>query len=345
MGDLSVLGLDIAKLSFALHGNDARGKEVLKKTLRRDQLTSFVANLKPCTIAMEACGSSHYWARVFQGLGHQVRLIPPQYVKPFVKANKNDAIDAAAIAEAAVRPSMRFVPVKSTEHTDVQAIHRVRERLVTGRTALVNEMRGLLFEQGIAVAQSVASIKAFVATIVHGDMKDLVTPMCRETLADLLNEFEETDLRVDVLEERLKRVAAASDTCRRLQTVPGVGLLTATAILAAVPDAKAFENGRQFAAWLGLVPKHRGTGGRDKNRVLGISKRGDKYLRCLLIHGARSNLRWLPRRTDRLSKWTAELVERKGKNKAAVALANKNARILWRLLVGDGTFEANKAAA
>jgi transposase len=345
MKQISVMGIDIAKSSFQLHGNDERGKGVEKKTLRRQQLEAYVANLPPCTIAMEACASAHYWACRFGGHGHQVRLIAPQYVKPFVKGNKNDRADAEAIAEAASRPSMRFVPLKTVEQLDLQTIHRVRARLIGQRTALANEMRAILFEQGIALPQGIAGLKTFVKALNRGETKQRVTPVCAETMTQLMEELEDLQGRVEATENRLERMTKENPVCRRLQTIPGIGLITATAILAAVPDARTFKNGRQFAAWLGLVPRHSGTGGADKNKLGHITKRGDKYLRCLLVHGARAVIRTSERRTDRSAAWVKGLKEKKGWNKAAVALANKNARVVWALLTTGESWDVTKMAA
>ena len=341
MGNVSVLGIDLAKASFQLHGIDERGKRVVGKTLKRHQLEAFVANLAPCTIAVEACGSAHWWAGRLAQYGHNVKLIAPQYVKPFVKGNKNDRADAEAIAEAASRPSMRFVPVKTSAHLDLQAIHRVRSRLVAQRTALTNEMRGILFEQGVVVAQGIETLRVLVVSLLRGGCNEEITPMCKETIADLLAELGDLEERIAMAERRLEMHARDSDVVQRLMTVPGVGLITATAMVAAVPDPHSFSNGRQFAAWLGLVPRHTGTGGADKNRLGRISKRGDRYLRCLLVHGARAVLLHVDKRTDRYGRWAAQLKAAKGWNKAAVAMANKNARIIWALLAGEGRFEVN----
>ena len=344
MQKVTMLGIDLAKTSFHIHGCDASGKKIVSKALKRNQLELFVTNLEPCTIAMEACGSAHWWARRFVGLGHSVKLIAPQFVKPFVKGNKNDRADAEAIAEAASRPTMRFVPIKNSQHLDVQAIHRVRSRLVSQRTALTNEMRGLLYEHGVVLAQGIATLRTFVLSLVHGDVEG-VTPMCKETMADLLSELSDLEERIAVTEKRLKHFSGTSETVARLLTVPGIGLITATALLAAVPDASAFTNGRQFAAWIGLVPKHSGSGGADKNRMGRISKRGDAYLRRLLVHGARSVLKVIDRRTDRYGKWAANFKSSKGWNKTVVAMANKNARIIWSLMVSAESFQQNHMPA
>jgi transposase len=344
MGNVSLLGIDLAKASFQLHGNDERGKRVVSKTLGRKHLESFIANLPPCTIAMEACATAHWWGGRFAQYGHSVKLIAPQFVKPYVKGNKNDRADAEAIAEAASRPSMRFVPLKTATQLDVQAIHRVRTRLVAQRTALTNEMRGILMEQGIALAQGIDTLTEFVATLIAGAPETLVTPMCRETMIDLRAELAEVQEHIAVAERRLEQYARDHDAVQRLMTVPGVGMLTATAVVAAVPDPRVFKNGRQFAAWLGLVPRHEGTGGADKNRNGSITKRGDRYLRSLLVHGARAVLRLIDKRSDHYGKWAMKLKAERGYNRAAVAVANKNARVIWALLAGTKCFDADVAA-
>jgi transposase len=342
MKDITVLGIDLAKAVFQFHGNDEKGKCILKKKLSRNQVLSHVVAMKKCVIAMEACGSAHYWGRKFVAAGHEVKLIPPQFVKQFVKSNKNDAADAEAIAEAAVRPNMHVVPLKTVEQIELQGMLRVRQRLIKNRTALSNQMRGFLYEFGIVFKQGIGQLKILVPGLISGKDASELTATCRTTLADLHSEFLEIEEHLEVIDARIKSEAAKSDSVSRIQEVPGVGILTAVAISSAAGDAKVFKNGRQFAAWLGLVPMHQGTGG--KNRTLGISKRGDPYLRSLLVHGARSALIRASMRTDPLSAWAMKLKEKKGWNKASVALANKNARIIWALLTTEGRFDAKRAS-
>jgi len=284
---IKVLGIDIAKNVFQLHGVDSHSKAVLKKRLSRDQLTAYVANLDQCTIVMESCGSANYWARVFQRSGHTVKLISPQFVKPFVKTNKNDANDAEAIIEAAVRPSMNFVPIKQVEQQDMQSVHRVRSRIVKNRTALINEIRGLLLEYGIIIAPGSARVKRLLCNIITNQTNAL-TLLSRECMQDLYDELVEIEGRLKKLDKMIRQRCQQNETCRRLLSIPGVGELTATAMVAAVPNANEFNNGRHMSAWLGLVPKQFSSG--NKQKLLGISKRGDRYLRTLLIHGARSAL-------------------------------------------------------
>jgi transposase len=318
---MTVLGIDLAKRVFHLVGMNEAGKVVLKKRLTREALRPFIAQLPPVVIGLEACGGAHYWARQFRAHGHTVKLIAPQFVKPYVKSNKNDFADAEAICEAVTRPTMRFVPVKEVDQQDLQAFHRARERVVKARTALVNEIRGLLAEYGIVLPQSVTQFRhAFLVTLEAERTK--LTPLSTELFLQLYEEFGVLEQRLAYYTAKIEAIGAAHPVCQRLMTIPGMGPLTATALVAAVSNASAFKNGRQFAAWVGLVPRQHSTGG--KPRLLGISKRGDVYLRTLLIHGARATLRWIGVKTDRRSTWLRGLMARRGKNKAAVALANKN---------------------
>jgi len=336
--DMSVVGIDIAKRVFHLVGMDERGKIVMRKRCSRGEVLPLLANLGPTTIGMEACGGAHYWARCLREQGHEVKLMAPQFVKPYVKSNKNDMRDAEAIAEAVTRPSMRFVPVKDVAQQDIQALHRVRERLVTARTALVNEMRGLLAEYGIVLPQGLAKFRQALMSTLEAEHTKL-TPLGQELFHKLFGELGKLDAELAYYQDKLEALAQAHPVCQRLLTIPGIGPLTATALIAAVGDAGVFKNGRQFAAWLGLVPKQYSTGG--QTRLLGISKRGDSYIRKLLIHGARATLRWARTKADRRSQWIRGLLDRRGWNRTAVAVANKNARIVWTLLSRGGIYEAN----
>jgi len=338
----SVLGIDLAKRIFHLVGMDDAGHVVLRKRLTRDALMPYIAQLPPAVIGMEACGGAHYWARRFRTHGHTVKLMAPQFVKPDVKSNKNDPADAEAICEAVTRPTMRFVPIKEVDQQELQSLHRARERVVKARTALVNEIRGLLAEYGIVLPQSVPQFRhTFLATLEAERTK--LTPLSTELFGQLYDEFGALEKRLAYYTAKIEAIGAAHPVCQRLMTIPGIGPLTATALVAAVSNASAFKNGRQCAAWIGLVPRQHSTGG--KPRLLGISKRGDVYLRTLFIHGARATLRWLRLKTDRRSTWLRGLMDRRGKNKAAVALANKNARIAWVLLTTDQVYIAEQAAA
>jgi transposase len=338
---LSVLGIDIAKLVFHVVGMDDTGAVVLRKRIARSEVLHFIATLPPLLIGMEACGSAHYWARCFQAHGHDVRLIAPQFVKAYVKSPKNDTRDAEAICEAVTRPTMRFVPIKRVEQQDLQALHRVRERLIKARTALVNEIRGLLNEYGIVLPQSITKFRALIVDKLKEEQAKL-TPLSTEMFWQLYEEFLALEKRVASYDEKLAAIGQAHPECQRLQTIPGIGPLSATALLTAISDVTQFKNGRQFAAWLGLVPREHSTGG--KPRLLGISKRGNVYLRKLLIHGARATLRWVETKTDDRSRWLRALIARRGKNRAAVALANKNARIVWALLAHNQEYQVRNAA-
>jgi transposase len=326
---ITILGIDLAKLVFHVVGMDDAGHVVLRKRLTRSALLPFIANLPPLRIGMEACGSAHYWARQFREHGHEVRLIAPQFIKAYVKSPKNDARDAEAICEAVTRPTMRFVPIKRVEQQDLQALHRIRERLIKARTALVNEIRGLLSEYGIILPQSLTKFRALIVEKLEADQAKL-TALSTEVFRHLYEEFLALEKRLAYYNEKLTAIGQAHPACQRLQTIPGIGPVSATALIAAIGDVTQFKNGRQLAAWLGLVPREHSTGG--KPRLLGISKRGDRYLRKLLVHGARATLRWVDTKSDDRSRWLKALIARRGKNRATVALANKNARIAWALL-------------
>jgi len=327
--EILVVGIDLGKNSFHIHGTDAKGHVILKKQVTRTGLVRLMSQLPPCLVGMEACGGSHDWARRMLKMGHDVRLMGAQFVKPYVKSNKNDFSDAAAICEAVTRPNMRFVPIKGMEQQDVQSIHRARSLAVSHRTAHANQMRGLLMEYGIVLSQGMASLRSQIPDILADADNDL-TPIFRELLYQLADEVRRLDERVACYDLQIRQLAEQSDACKRLMSIPGVGPMSATALVAAVTDAKAFGNGREMAAWLGLVPRQHSTGGKPK--LLGISKRGDSYLRKLLIQGAQSALRGAEKKTGRQNKWVCELSKRRGRNVAAVALANKNMRTAWALL-------------
>jgi len=323
--EIKTLGIDLAKRVFQLHGVDGRGQIILKKRLSRDQLLKFIANIPPCLIGMEACGGSNYWARKFQAYGHEVKLMSPQFVKPYVKTNKNDAADAEAICEAVRRPNMRFVSLKSVEQQDIQALHRYRQRLVQDRTALVNQARGLLTEYGIIIPQGIGCVRKKLPEILE-DMENDLSGLGREIFGKLYQELCEWDEKIRALDKRINLICQQNEDCQRLAKVAGIGPLTATALIAAIGDIHVFKNGRHLAAWLGLVPRQCSSG--NKQVLLGISKRGDCYLRTLLIHGARACVSFAKQK----SAWLEDLIKRRGKQKAYVALANKNARIVWALL-------------
>ena len=339
--NITTIGLDIAKNVFQVHGVDANGKVVLRKQLKRRQVLAFFANLPPCRIGLEACAGAHYWARELIKLGHDARLISPQFVKPYVKGNKNDANDAEAICEAVGRPNMRFVPVKSIEQQDIQMLHRVRSGLVKERTALANRIRGLLAEYGIIVALGIVKLRQQLPEILE-DAENGLTMAAREIFADLQEQLIEMDKQVAVYGDKIQAVHRSSEVSQRLAEVPGIGPITATALLASLGDGKAFGSARQVAAWLGLVPRQDSSGGKPK--LLGISKRGDVYLRTLLIHGARAVVNAAAKKDDAQSRWINDLVKRRNANIAAVAVANKNARIVWALLTRSEHYDVSAQA-
>ncbi|MCF6432113.1 IS110 family transposase [Leisingera sp. MMG026] len=336
------IGLDLAKYVFEVHAVGTTEEVVLRKTLRRDAVAQFFAELPPCIVGMEACCGSHYWARVLTDLGHEVRLISPQFVKPYVKSNKNDRNDAEAICEAAGRPSMRFVPPKSAEQLEIQAVHRIRQRVVANRTRLVNQVRGLLGEHGVVVARDITRIRRALSEIVDNNQGEF-GEIFIDVLRDMREELAERDSRLAGCNRRIKNLFRANEMCQRIGQIEGVGPITTTALVAAVGDKSCFKNGRQFAAWLGLVPKQRSSGG--KARLFGISKRGDRYLRTLLIHGARVVLGKAAGKTDPRSQWIARMRERRHPNVVSVALANKNARIVWSLLARDQNYRPEAAVS
>lgn len=337
MKAITALGIDLAKTTFHVVAVNRAEAVVFSKKVRRAQLLHEAAKWPPSTVFMEACASSHYWAKRLEELGHKPRLIAGQHVKKFVVGNKDDAKDALAIVTCGLRPSTRFVPIKSPQQLATQAIHRVRSRLVRERTALVNEIRGLLYEHGIILPPGVAAVRKSLAALT-----ETLPGLLRETITDLLEELASKDDRVKRYDGIIVREASGDETIKRLQTIPGVGILTASAVAAEIGNAREFKNGRAFAAFLGLVPAHTGTGGKVTN--LSISKRGDKYIRTLLVQGAQSALRFTHQKDDKISRWCEELRRRRGLHKTAVALANKNARIIWRLLTSDTSFKPNLAA-
>lgn len=327
--NLSLLAIDLAKNVFQLHGVDERGQPVLRRQVSRKKLPEVVHNLPPCRIVMEACASAHYWARRFQAMGHTVQLVAAQFVKPFLKSNKNDRADAEAIAEAASRPTMRYVEVKTIEQQDVQTLHRIRSLLMRDRIAQSNQIRGLLAEYGVIIPQSSARVRQHLPAILE-DGENELTALTRQLVSELYERLVALDERIAHYNRQIQQLHLASPQSCKLEQVRGVGPLIATAILASVRDAKAFNNGRQFAAWLGLVPRQHSSGG--KPRLFGISKRGDKYLRMLLVHGARAVVTQAARRDDPFSRWINALRERRGMNVTVVAVANKTARVIWALL-------------
>lgn len=339
---LQLIGIDLAKNVFHLHGVDGNGREVFRKRVYRDELLESLRAVSPCKVVMEACGGANHWARSIENLGHTPQLIAPQYVKPFVQRNKTDWKDAEAICVAARQPHMRFVPRKSVEQQDMQNLHRVRQRLVTARTALVNEVRGLLHEYGITIPRGRRIFAKLLPELLLS-CGERLSSLTRETFYELLDEYRGLEERITALERKMKALCAAHPVCHRLTAIPGVGYITASAIVAAVGDVSVFKNGREFAAWLGLTPREYSTGGRQ--RLHGISKRGDVYIRTLLVHGARIALRYAPRHNNRQSRWALDLMQRKGTNRTVVAMANKNARVIWALMAKDDEYRTFPLAA
>jgi transposase len=326
---IKTVGLDIAKNVFQVHGIDSNGKVVVQKPIKRKQVLPYFANLQPCLIGIKACASSHYWQRQLESLGHEVKLINPEYVTPYIKSNKSDARDAEAICEAVTRPSMRFVPKKSLQQQDIQTIHRVRGRLIKQRTALVNQIRGLLGEYGLIMAQGVAALRRQLPLYLE-DASNELTPVSREVFADLYEHLLTVDEQIKVYDQKIRILVKNTDACQRLLDVPGIGPIVATALVMALGDAQVFKNGRHMAAYLGLVPRQHSSGGKD--RLLGISKRGDRYVRSLLIHGARAMAFRVKNNPAHENQWLYKLIQRRGMNKAVVAFANKIARQAWVIL-------------
>jgi transposase len=334
--NVTTLGIDLAKNTFSLHGVDAHGKTVFRKTLSRAKLMPFLAQQPPCLIGMEACSGAHHWARQLTALGHRVGIMAPKFVIPYRKGGKNDGNDADAICEAVARPGMRFVPIKSAEQQAILCLHRIRQARIKERTATVNQLRGLLSEFGLIMPQGRYPALHHIPGILE-DAENGLPMLARRLLHELYLRLQGIHTEVLAYDRELEHLAKASDTAQQLLRVPGVGAITATALIASVGDARQFKNGRQFAAWLGLTPRQYTTGG--KIRLGRITKQGDAYLRTLLIHGTRAVLATLGDKQDRLSRWIRDLIARRGYKRATVALAAKNARILWALMAHGESYQ------
>lgn len=333
----TVIGIDLGKRWFHVVGKDASGHVTQRSKFNRAQLVEFMAQHPKCLVGMETCCGSQSFARRFVAAGHDVRLLPAQYVKPFVKSQKNDFNDALAIAEAVVLPTMRFVPIRSEEQMDVQALHRARERLLQQRLALTNQIRGLLLDRGIEIAQGFYALRTVLPRLLADDASEL-TPMMRDLGRSMLEMWNHTEHAIDELNNRIKQLANASDLCRRLQSVPGIGPLLATAIVASVGNAASFKHARDLAAWVGLVPRQISTGG--KTRLIGMTKRGNSYLRRLLIQGARAVWVWKEKYpNDPLQRWLMQVGQRRHPHVAICALANKLARIAWAVMTSGIEFQ------
>ena len=333
----TVVGVDVAKRVFQLHWLDVQTGEIMSLQVKRERLLEHFVNRPPCLIGMEVCGGSQHWARKLQGMGHQVKLLPGKAVKPFVGGNKNDVNDARAIWTAAQQPGIKAVAIKTEEQQAVLALHRVRQQLVKFRTAQINGLRGLLAEYGEVMPQGRAALSKGIPEVLHR-LNERLPAMVIDTLREQRVRVDKLDEQIAEIERRLLAWMRQDQACKRIAAVPGVGMLTATAAVATMGDAKAFRSGREFAAWLGLVPRQVGTGGRV--RLLGISKRGDTYLRTLLIHGARSVLT----RTKTPGTWTQQITERRPLNVVVVALANKMARTIWAILAHERSYETGYAS-
>jgi transposase len=335
---IAVLGIDLGKNSCSVVGLDGTGRVVLRRRMRRDGVTKLAAGLPRTVMAMEACCGSHHLGRVLEGMGHEVRLMSPEYVRPYVKAQKNDDRDAEAIAEAATRPTMRFVELKSEAQLDIQILHRARDRLVAERTALINQLRSVLLERGLVVPQGRRKLESYLKA---GTTDLPLSARARLLIDDLRAEWRELDRRIEAYDDEFAALARADETARRLTSIPGIGVLNATALMAAIGDARTFRRGRDLAAWLGLVPKQMTTGG--KTKLLGISKRGNGYLRRMLIHGARAAFSTLAKLETPLGSWLRGLLARAHVNTVVVALAAKLARISWAVLRSGQRFDMKAA--
>jgi len=340
MKEVTIIGLDIAKSVFEVCSQDDGGNVVERRQLVRGHVLGWFAQRPPCRVGIEACGGSHYWAREITRLGHQVRIIPPQYVKPYVRTNKSDAHDAQAIGRALREPDMPSVAIATVPEQDVQALHRVRSRLIAERTALINQLRGLLGEYGIVLPKRIEQARKGFTKLLENPPEAL-SLMFRDLLRDHNQELHQKDEKIDRYTTQIEQQVEADPAGQRVRKILGIGPLTASALVIKVRHGSAYQNGRHFSASLGLIPRHAGTGG--KVTIKGLSKRGDRYLRGLLIHGARAVIAHVKHKKDPLSLWIKNLIDRRGKNKAVVALANKHARIAWRLIAKNETYDAKRA--
>lgn len=340
--DIKVLGIDLANNVFQLCALNQAGKVLFNRQVRRNKLRASVAQLEATTIAMEACSSAHYWGRVFEAMGHRVMLLPPQHVKPFVRVNKSDAHDALAVAEASLRPNLKVVPVKSVEQQDLQLLNRERQRWIQHRTALVNRIRATAREYGVIMPQGIKALRRALPEVLE-DADNELSDVARRLLAERADELRELDDKIERASTEQQSLARHHTSYRALLAIPGYGPAVTAGFLGTVGDGRQFANGRQTSAWLGIVPRHTGTGG--QTRMLGISKNGDRQLRTLLIHGARAVVRHAHKRDDALGRWVRQLEARRGRNRTVVALANKMARIGWVVVAKGEPFDMNKAFA
>jgi transposase len=340
--NIHTIGIDLSKTTFHVVGLDETGNVVLRKKFSRKQLLVYTVKLPRTLIGMEACGGCHYVGRALEEQGHEVRLMPAQYVKAYVKTNKNDYVDAEAIAEAVQRPTMRFVPIKSDEQLDLQALHRVRDRWVARRTAVMNQIRGFLLDRGVTVPKGPSHLRQVLPALLD-ESSSLFSGNLRWLLSELQHEWNELEKQLEEVSQKIEAIAKNNEVCCRLMEIPGFGPLVSTALMAAIGNGATFRKGRDLAAWLGLVPRQHSTGG--KTKLLGISKRGNEYLRRMLLHGARSVMMQRERKKSALGAWLAQLAERTHWNVAVVALANKMARIAWAILTRSGHYRPPQLAS
>ena len=340
--NITTVGIDLAKNVFQLYGVNEKGEAVLKKRLSRTKFAEFIQQLPKCRLAMESCGSAHYWARRFKAMGHEVKLIAAQFVKPFVMGNKTDANDARAICLASLCADMRYVPIKELEQQDIQSLHRHRELLVKQRTQLVNQTRGLLAEYGVIIPKQIRFVRNQLPEIIDDNNNEL-TPYARELFSEMYLELREKDKKIKGYDAKIESIANTHPACCNLMTIPGVGSKTATALYASVGFAHEFKNGRQFAAWCGLVPKQSSSG--ETIRLGGISKRGNTYLRTLLVHGARSVMRCAPKSDTAISRWACLKQARSSTNRTLIGIANKHARVAWMMLSQGVCYDSNLVCA
>ncbi len=335
--NITTIGIDLAKTSFSLVGTDKYSKIVLRKTVNRGKLLSVIAQSPPCLIGLEACSGAHYWAREFEKLGHQVRIIAAKFIEPYRKGGKNDNNDAEAICEAVRRPNIWYVPVKSADQQAALCVHRVRQGVVRERTAWINRLRGLLTEFGIVIPKGRYALQSAIPVILT-DLENGLPELARQMIHDLWLSIQQANDQILSYDQALARLAREDETAKRLLTIPGVGEQVATGVVASVPDPRLFKNSRQFAAWLGLVPRQYTTG--NKIRLGRITKRGDKYLRMCLVHGARAVVANLGDKQDHVSCWVRDLIEHRGYLRAVVALAARNARLIWTLMIKQEDYRA-----
>jgi transposase len=339
---ISTIGVDLAKNVFQIHGVDNGGKVVVRRQLRRKQVIEFFGKLAPCLVGMEACGTAHHWARELAKLGHTVRMMPPNYVKGYVKRSKNDAADAAAVCEAVTRPTMRFVPVKTTDQQAALMLHRTRDLLIRQRTQLINALRAHLAEFGLVAEKGREGVAELAAIVADGSNSHALPMAMRQALQSLLDQFAALQGQISKLDRGIHAQLRASDVSRRLETIPGIGVVGATAIAATIADPSVFKTGRDFAAWVGLVPRQHSTGGKEK--LGGISKQGDRYLRRMLVVGATAVIQQARRHPEK-HRWIMTLLAKKPAKLVAVAVANKMARIAWAVMAKGGTYRAPELVA